>query len=406
MSDLKLRASFGANGNQEIYTYQRFPQYGLGFNYQGTGSAIVGGTTQTTIGNDKLRWETTYQYNGGLDVGMFNNRLTLTVDVYSKQTRNLLQLVPIAVSTGAQSLSVQQNLGSIENKGLEIGLTTTNVEATNGGFGWTTSFNVSGNRNRILDLGQQANAAGELAPTVIINGAQVQQAGRPLGSFYGYISQGIVQTDNEGQGLATQNGVKPKAGDIKFQDISGPNGKPDGVIDGYDQTVIGNPNPKAFAGVTNNFSYKGLELSVFFQGQFGNEIYNQTRQILESQSDPNNQTTRVLNHWTPTNTNTDIPRPVRYDPAGNNRFSNRWLEDGSYVRLKNRDAGLHDSGRHYQARRYSEPARVRDGPEPDNLDPLHGLRPRGECQSLVNYQPWGRLWGVSADPHLHGGPQC
>ena len=87
--------------------------------------------------------------------------------------------------------------------------------------------------------------------------------------------------------------------------------------------------------MTNNFSYKGLELSVFFQGQFGNEIYNQTRQILESQSDPNNQTTRVLNHWTPTNTNTDIPRPVRYDPAGNNRFSNRWLEDGSYVRLKN-----------------------------------------------------------------------
>ena len=336
VSDLKLRASFGANGNQEIYTYQRFPQYSLsGLGYQGTGSTIVGGASQTTIGNNDLHWETTYQYNAGLDIGMFNNRLTLNVDVYNKQTRDLLLQVPIAVSTGAQTLSVLQNLGSIENKGLEIGLTTTNVEASNGGFGWTTSLNVSGNRNNIRDLGTRVSDAGIASPTVIINGAQISQAGYPLGAFYGYISEGIVQSDAEGATLATQNGVRPKAGDIKFKDISGPNGKPDGIINGSDQTIIGNPNPKAFAGVTNNFSFKGLELSVFFQGQFGNEIYNQTRQILESQSDPNNQTTRVLNHWSPTNTNTDIPRPVRNDPAGNNRFSNRWLEDGSYVRLKN-----------------------------------------------------------------------
>jgi len=333
VSDLKLRASFGANGNQEIYTYQRFAQYGLGSNYQSTGSAISGGTTQTTIGNNDLHWETTYQYNAGIDIGMFNNRLTLNVDLYNKQTHDLLLSVPIPQSTGAQTLSVLQNLGSIQNRGLEIGLTTTNVEASNGGFGWTTSLNVSGNRNLIKDLGQQANDKGVVAPRTIIDtgtNVNISQAGHPLGSFYGYVSEGIVQTDAEGQGLATQNGARPKAGDIKFKDLNG-----DGVINGSDQTIIGNPNPKAFAGVTNNFSYKGLELSVFFQGQFGNEIYNQTRAILESQSDPNNQTTRVLNHWTPTNTNTDIPRPVRFDPAGNNRFSNRWLEDGSYVRLKN-----------------------------------------------------------------------
>jgi TonB-linked SusC/RagA family outer membrane protein len=330
VSDLKLRASFGANGNQEIPPYQRFSQYGLGSNYQGTGSAISGGTTQTSIGNNDLHWETTYQYNAGVDIGMFNNRLTLNVDVYNKQTHDLLLQVPIPQSTGAQTLQVLQNLGSIQNRGLEIGLTTTNVEANNGGFGWTTSFNVSGNRNQITDLGQQANDKGVSSGRTIINGNQISQAGHPLGSFYGYISEGIVQSDAEGQSLATQNGARPKAGDIKFKDLNG-----DGVINGSDQTIIGNPNPKAFGGVTNNFSYKGLELSVFFQGQFGNEIYNQTRQILESQSDPNNQTTRVLNHWTPTNTNTDIPRPVRYDPAGNNRFSNRWLEDGSYVRLKN-----------------------------------------------------------------------
>jgi TonB-linked SusC/RagA family outer membrane protein len=332
VSDVKLRASFGANGNQEIYTYQRFAQYGVGYNYQGTGSAIVGGSAQSTIGNDALHWETTKQYNAGIDIAMFSNRLTLNVDLYNKQTRDLLLSVPIAVSTGAETLSVQQNLGSIQNRGLEIGLSTTNVVSNNGSFGWTTSFNVTGNRNKILDLGQQADATGALSSRLIVDpsNVNVSQAGHPLSSFYGYASQGIVQSDAEGQNYATQNGAKPKAGDIHFADLNN-----DGIINGSDMAIIGNPNPKAFAGVTNNFSYKGIDLSVFFQGQFGNQIYNQTRQILESQSDPNNQSTRVLNHWTPTNTNTDIPRPVRNDPAGNNRFSTRWLEDGSYVRLKN-----------------------------------------------------------------------
>lgn len=331
LSTFKVRASFGANGNQEIYTYQRFPTFGPGANYQGSGSAILSGISPNNIGNDALKWETTYQYNGGLDIGAFNNRLTFTFDIYNKRTKDLLLSVPIPVSTGASSLSVLQNVGSVENRGIEIGLSTTNVQAENNGFGWTTSFNVSGNRNRILDLGQQVSDAGVSADrTILSTGYTISQVGSPLGAFYGYRTAGIIQSNAEGQNAPTQNGNRPQAGDIRFVDLNG-----DGVIDPKDQTIIGNPNPKAFAGVTNNFSYKGLELSVFFQGSFGNEIYNQTRQILESQSDPLNQTTRVLNHWSPTNTNTDVPRPVRNDPNGNNRFSNRWLEDGSYVRLKN-----------------------------------------------------------------------
>ncbi|TVT40363.1 TonB-dependent receptor [Hymenobacter setariae] len=331
VSDLKLRASFGANGNQEIYTYQRFSRYTTsGVNYQGGGSAIVGGVTQSDIGNNDLRWETTYQYNAGVDFSMFDNRLTLTVDLYNKQTRDLLLAVPIPVSTGVGNLSVTQNIGKIQNRGLEIGLVTTNVQAQNNGFGWTTNFNVSGNRNKILDLGTQVTGAGETSARNIIYGSSISQTGQPLGAFYGYVMQGLVQSNAEGQNLPTQNGNRPVAGDVRFADLNG-----DGVINDQDRAIIGNPNPKAFAGVTNNFSYKGVELSVFFQGQFGNQIYNQTRQILESQSDPLNQSTRVLNHWTATNTNTDIPRPVRNDPQGNNRFSTRWLEDGSYVRLKN-----------------------------------------------------------------------
>ena len=335
VTDLKVRASFGANGNQEIYTYQRFSQYGVGSNYQSTGSTVAGGITQTQIGNNDLHWERTYQYNAGLDLSLLNNRLNFTFDIYNKQTRDLLLQVPLPVSAGIDNLTVFQNVGSVENKGIEIGLTTTNVLAKDNGFGWTTSFNVSGNRNKILDLGQQVSDAGVSSSRFIINNNNISQVGSPLGAFYGLVYQGIVQSDAEGAALPKQYGVAPKAGDVRFADITGPNGKPDGIVNDNDRQVIGNPNPKAFAGVTNNFSYKGVELSVFFQGVFGNQIFNATRQALESQSDPLNQSTRVLNHWTPTNTNTDIPRAVRYDPAHNNAFSARWLEDGSYVRLKN-----------------------------------------------------------------------
>ncbi|WP_161599545.1 SusC/RagA family TonB-linked outer membrane protein [Hymenobacter nivis] len=329
VSNLKVRASFGSNGNQEIYAYQRFSRYAVGSNYQGAGSTILGGITQSDIGNN-VSWETTNQYNAGLDLGLLSDRLLFTFDIYNKHTNNLLTNVPIPVSTGVGTLSVIQNVGTMENKGIEIGLVTTNVEAKGNGFGWTTNFNISGNRNKLLDLGTQANDAGVVVNRSIIGGYSITQVGSPLGSFYGYEVQGIFQTDAAGAAAATQNGAKGKAGDIQFRDLNG-----DGVINDQDRAVIGNPNPKAFAGVTNNFTYKGLELSVFFQGSFGNDIYNANRQTIEGQADPLNQSTRVLNHWTPTNTNTDIPRPVRNDPNGNNRFSSRFVEDGSYVRLKN-----------------------------------------------------------------------
>jgi len=335
ISDLKLRASFGANGNQEFYTYQRYSRYSLGYNYQGTSSAIVGGISQSNIGNE-VKWETTYQYNGGVDLGMFNNRLTFTFDIYSKQTKDLLLSVPIPQSTGGQDLNILQNLGEIQNRGIEIGLVTTNVEAQNNGFGWTTNFNISGNRNKIIDLGSLPNDAGVQTPRVIITGNTIQQRGIPLSVFYGYVADGIIQSAdqlnalNAGSPTKIYQAARTAPGDIKFKDLNG-----DGVINASDRTIIGNPNPKAFAGVTNNFSYKGLELSVFFQGSFGNDIYNQNRTVIEGQSDPINQSIAVLNHWTPTNTDTNIPRPVRSDPNSNNRLSTRFIEDGTYVRLKN-----------------------------------------------------------------------
>ena len=328
VSDLKLRGSFGANGNQEFYTYQRFSQYGLGFDYPGM-TAVAPGITQSAIGNNDLKWETTYQYNAGLDLGLLDNRLTLTADVYRKHTKDLLLLVNIPLSTGAEDLRILQNVGSIQNQGLELGLTTNNVQPLHG-FGWTTNLNFTMNRNKVLDLGQSVNSDGQIADRRLESGNGFVLTGQPLGVFYAYQVQGIFQSQAEVDAAAKQSPGKTAAGDIRFRDLNG-----DGIINDKDRTVIGNPNPKSIAGVTNTFTFKGLELSVFFQGSFGNDIYNQNRETLEKMGDPVNQTTRVLNRWTPTNTNTDVPRAASGDPNVNARYSDRFLEDGSYVRLKN-----------------------------------------------------------------------
>lgn len=346
VNDLKLRGSFGVNGNQEIGPYDRFPSQSLGGNYQ-NGSSIVGGSYPNNIGNQDIKWETTRQYNAGLDVGMLNGRMTLTVDAYLKRTSDVLTYVSVPLSTGANvnngasNATVIQNAGRIENKGLEFGLNTTNVQAANNGFGWTTNFNITMNRNKVLDLGTLPDTAGNLMQRSYINGSSITQVGSPLGAFYGRQVAGIFQSQEEieaanaqaqaitGDASAVfQNNAAP--GDIRFVDVNG-----DGIIDDDDRTVIGNPNPTAIAGVTNTFSFKGLELSVFFQGSFGNDIYNQNRQTLEGMDNALNQSTRVLDRWTPTNTNTDVPRAVLGDPNGNNTFSTRFIEDGSYVRLKN-----------------------------------------------------------------------
>ncbi|WP_375436865.1 SusC/RagA family TonB-linked outer membrane protein [uncultured Hymenobacter sp.] len=334
VSDLKLRGSFGGNGNQEIgYTYQRFSSYSAGSNYAGNAGTIQGGIRPERIGNPDLKWETSYQYDAGLDLGMFDDRLTLTVDAYRKRSNDLLLSVPLAPSTGAGILDIIQNVGSVENKGLEFALNTTNVQSQNGGFSWNTNLNLSFNRNKVLDLGTLVNDQGQSVDRNFINANSITQVGQPLGVFYGHQVQGIFQSADEISAAPTQPG-NPRPGDIRFVDVNG-----DGAINNNDRTIIGNPNPKAQGGVTNTFGFKGLDLSVFFQGSFGNDIYNANRQALESLTGPVNQLTTVLNRWTPTNTATDIPRAVFNDPNNNGRFSSRWIEDGSYVRLKNLTLG-------------------------------------------------------------------
>ncbi|MDJ1499192.1 TonB-dependent receptor [Xanthocytophaga agilis] len=331
LSDLKLRLSYGANGNQNIGVYDRFSTYSAGYNYQG-GNGIDGGIVPNVIGNDKLKWETTNQYDAGLDIGLLDNRITVTADVYLKRTNDLLTQVPLAYSTGSQQGQVAQNLGTIENKGFELGITSTNIRMDNG-FTWTTQFNISTNKNTVIDLGTLTDETGKVIDKVIINNYSITKKDLPLGSFYGYKMVGIFQNQNDIDNAATQPGAKP--GDIQFADING-----DKQINGDDRVVLGNPNPKFFGGITNTFAYKGIDLSFLFQGSFGNDIYNATRQALETMmSSATNGSPDVLNRWTPTNTETNMPRVVYGDPNNNNRFSNRFVEDGTYVRLKNLTLG-------------------------------------------------------------------
>jgi TonB-linked SusC/RagA family outer membrane protein len=325
ISSLKLRASYGENGNQEIGDYVRFSTYGSGFGYQGNGS-ISGGIAPERIGNADVSWEVTKQTNLGLDLSLLEDRLTFNADLYRKRSTDLLFEVPLPLSTGAQTLNIIQNLGEVENKGLELGLNTVNVRAEDNGFAWSTNLNFTLNRGKVINIGTVRNEQGQESGRQIINDYNIVRNGSPLGTFYGLKTDGIFQTDAE----ARAQNPNARAGDQRFVDLNG-----DGRINDQDRTVIGNANPNSIAGVTNTFSFKGLELSVFFQGSFGNDIYNENRRTTEGMSQALNQTTRVLDRWTPTNTNTDVPRAVFGDPAGNNQVSSRFIEDGSYVRLKN-----------------------------------------------------------------------
>ncbi|TGE25889.1 TonB-dependent receptor [Hymenobacter aquaticus] len=326
ISNLKVRASYGENGNQEIGNYARFTTYGSGAGYQGSGGSIAGGISPERIGNADVSWERTKQTNFGVDVSLLRDKLNFTADLYQKRSTDLLFEVPLPLSSGAQTLNIIQNLGEVENKGLELGLNTTNVQSDNGGFAWTTQLNFTLNRNKVINIGTVRNEQGVVSDRKIIGDYSIVQAGLPLGTFYGLQTDGIFQTDDEAKKLNPE----ARAGDIRFKDLNG-----DNKITDADRTVIGNSNPKSIAGVTNTFSYKGLELSVFFQGSFGNDIYHENRRSTEGMYQALNQTTRVLNRWTPTNRDTDVPRAVLNDPAGNNQVSNRFIEDGSYVRLKN-----------------------------------------------------------------------
>lgn len=306
--DLKLRAGWGKNGNQEgIPNYAR---YGLVNYYRRAATNPLSGpaSVQVTYGNPDLQWETTAQSNIGLDLSLWKGRLNFTADAYYKKTNDVL--LNVQLSNSLPITSIQTNAGKIENRGLEFNLSTVNTQGR--ALTWTTDFNISFNKNKVLELNYtDVYYFGR----VYSNNQDVAivRKGLPLGTFFGYIS----------------DGVNPETGDIDYRDVNG-----NGIFDPGDRTVIGDANPDFTYGLTNNLTWKNFDLNIFFQGSQGNDIFNATRIDLEGMFDSKNQSTAVLRRWTPENTNTDIPRAVGGGNVDNVRNSTRFVEDGSYIRLK------------------------------------------------------------------------
>ncbi len=321
VSDLKLRATFGMTGNQD--GIGNYPAYSLlsTQNYV-FGNAVSTGIGPSQISNPDLSWETTAQADLGLDGGFFNNRITFTADVYLKQTRDLLLNVTIPGTSGYSSAI--KNLGKVENKGFEFSITSHNIDRA---FKWTTDLNFATNRNTVLDIGGAPQIfTGQVANIAQNVNSGIIRVGEPLGLFYGYVTDGLYQSTEELAALTDAQARKP--GDRKYLDLNG-----DNRIDDNDRTIIGRTNPKFIGGLNNTLSYKGVELTVFLQGVYGNDILNANRFELEYLSGTNNQNIEMLNRWTPENRETDVPRASTTRPA--NRISTRQIEDGSYLRLKN-----------------------------------------------------------------------
>lgn len=305
--DMKLRAGWGKNGNQEgIPNYAR---YGLISYYRRTSTNPLSGpaAVQTTYGNPDLKWETTSQSNVGIDLALWNGRATFIVDAYIKKTDDVL--LNVQLSNSLPITTIQTNAGKIENKGIEFALSTINTVKA---LKWSTDFNISFNKNEVTDL-QYTDVY--YFGRVYSNNQDVAivREGLPLGSFFGYVSEG----------------VDPETGDLKYKDVNN-----NGIFDPGDRTVIGNAQPKFTFGFTNALSWKRFDLNLFFQGSYGNDLYNATRIDLEGMFDSKNQSVDVLRRWTPDNRNTDIPRAVGGGNVDNVRNSTRFVEDGSYVRLK------------------------------------------------------------------------
>lgn len=313
ISNLKLRLSAGVTGNQEIGQYLSLAT--LNSNTYFFGGQTYIGFAPNRIANPDLGWETTAQYDAGIDLSLYKNRINFVFDAYYKKTTNLLLNVPIPYTTG-QSTALQ-NYGSVENKGIELGI---NTENFTGAFTWNTNFVFSVNRNKVLTLGDGAD--------YIISGANIAKVGQPLGSFYGYKTNGIFQTGDDIANLPTINPATTKPGDRRYVDING-DGK---ITQADDRTLIGNAQPKFQGGITNTLSYLNFDLSFFFQGTYGNKLFNQNKQQLELLTGQQNASATALERWTPTNPTNVIQRAFE-DPAPVN--TGRYVEDASFLRLKN-----------------------------------------------------------------------
>ena len=325
INDLKLRAGYGVTGNDKIGSYSYIQTYS-------TGSYIFGDETVTalmarTMANPTIHWEEVRQSNIGLDIGLWKSRLTLTIDGYIKNTADMLVKAAIPITSGYEdTTTTYTNAGKVSNKGLEFTINSVNFDSSTDGFRWETSVTATFNRNKIVSLNSETPLyQNENAGAYIT----MQKNGLPINVFYGYVTDGLFQTQAEVDAHAFQESGTA-AGDIRFKDLNS-----DGIVNEEDRTVIGDPNPDWLFSMVNTFSWKGFDLSVYLQGVAGNDIFNANSISNEGMSSAHNQTASVKYRWVGYGTSTVMPRAVYGDPNHNARISDRFVEDGSYLRLKN-----------------------------------------------------------------------
>ncbi|MDO7874510.1 TonB-dependent receptor [Hymenobacter sp. ASUV-10] len=327
ISELKLRAGYGKVGNPlnaGQFAYLATINSGITYPFGSDGTINIG-AAPTRGQNLNLQWEDNVQFNLGLDMGFLGGRISANVDVYDRRSPNLISAVPPTLVSGTYE-ALPTNAISSYNRGLDLAVTTRNIVGAERGLNWTTTLVFSTFTNRIDDL----NGAIPFNGLANRNGVAIVRfdEGQPFGSFYGYVADGLFQTQADLDNHATQNGAAP--GDIRFKDLNG-----DKQITDLDRTFIGNPNPDFTYGLTNTVSWKGFDLNLFLQGSQGNDVYNLNRVYTEGGLYNNsNSSTRVLGRWTGAGTSNDVPRAIAGDPNQNLRVSSYFLEDGSYMRIK------------------------------------------------------------------------
>ena len=353
LTDLSFRAGYGEVGNQEI------PNYAYGSTLNSLNSFFGTAYMNSRIANPNVQWESTAQYNVGMDVSLWKNRVTVIVDAYKKFTKGMLLQVamPNYLGGGGGGIGAPfANVGRLENKGIEVSVNTVNIDTED--FGWSTDFNFTMNRNKITELDRAYTR--NLYWYAGFDDVTRTFVGNPVGMFWGYEMDGIFTTVEEIRNHAVQvaedgtvseenpngtnyiherDGIWP--GDVKFRDING-----DGVINSDDKTIIGNPNPDFNFGFNNNFTYKNFDLTVYVLGAQGADIFNFSKVRNEQmESVYNNQSVNVANRARVAlneagepyvvNPETNIPRFSQLDVNANDRMSSRWIEDGSYIRIQN-----------------------------------------------------------------------
>lgn len=341
VSNMKLRVGWGIVGNDRISNYLSMDLYSS--SKYGVGQNLVTVLRPKQLANKNLKWEGSNTTNLGIDLGFLDNRINLTADFFLKKTKDLLLNQDLAYVTGYSSQ--WQNIGKIENKGVEINLNTTNVSTKN--FLWQTDFNISFIKNTLKEL--------QSGKDYITNATQfnsnftgydyISTVGSSLGQMYGYAFDGVYQTSDfnvlpDGTmqlkpgivDISSHAGRAVEPGMVKYKDIDG-----DGVITTNDRTVIGKGQPDWYGGITNTFNYRGIDFSFMFQFSYGNDVYNATRLFsTQSQDERSNQLAEVADRWTPTHASNRVPSAKGYIKA---EMYSRFIEDGSFLRLKNMTLG-------------------------------------------------------------------